>query len=520
MKIEDLINSFKTSPFLFVGSGLTRRYYGLPSWDELLKIFIKKINKDEFAYASYYNETKGWQGEKNIKIAELLENDFNNVWYKEQNIRNLDETRIEMVKNGLSPFKAEISQYIINNSKELQTYKTEIDKLRELSVKSVSGVITTNYDCFLENNFKGYKTFVGQEELLFSELYGTAEIYKIHGCVTNPESIIINVNDYKEFNRKNAYLIAKLITIFLEYPMVFIGYSLKDPNIQNILKSIVDCLGEKDICKLQNRLIMVEYCEHENDIVVESMIKDFDGKNIQITKIKTGNYEKLYEEIGKRKNKLPVKLLRQFREELYEFTLSNKPNGLLRIAELDSERIGDEELVLAIAKPTQIALKGLSGITSSEWYRDIILDDLKFSSDDLLEYAYPTLIRQANVLPLYKHLSKATKEFDICRKKAQDQKLFSNTINKNRYKKHINDRSVKGVIAQFGSEKAIDYLSYLTLEEINEKDLFEFIYNIFEKDKDLLEKRIDTITVYKNTNVRRLIRIYDELKYKKRESSK
>lgn len=45
------------------------------------------------------------------------------------------------------------------------------------------------------NVFEGYKTFVGQDELVFSQLQGIAEIYKIHGSVQNPESIVINKVD-------------------------------------------------------------------------------------------------------------------------------------------------------------------------------------------------------------------------------------------------------------------------------------------------------------------------------------
>ncbi len=85
----------------------------------------------------------------------------------------------------------------------------EVEKLRNIAKDNLSGVITTNYDCFFKNIFEGYKTFVGQDELVFSQLQGIAEIYKIHASVQNPESIVINKADYQKFHDKGRFWIKK-----------------------------------------------------------------------------------------------------------------------------------------------------------------------------------------------------------------------------------------------------------------------------------------------------------------------
>ena len=87
--------------------------------------------------------------------------------------------------------------------------------LSRLSEKNLAGVITTNYDNFIENHFNGYTVYVGQKELIFSAIQGVAEIFKIHGSVENPESLIINERDYMDCDRHSAYLAAKLMTIFM-----------------------------------------------------------------------------------------------------------------------------------------------------------------------------------------------------------------------------------------------------------------------------------------------------------------
>lgn len=118
--------------------------------------------------------------EKLPLVASYIEKDFNDAWFNnEEGIRSDSERVHNVVSAGASPFKAEISEYITSLSTVAPAYAEEVEKFRNIAKNNLSGVITTNYDCFFENIFEGYKNFVGQDELVFSQLQGIAEIWNI-----------------------------------------------------------------------------------------------------------------------------------------------------------------------------------------------------------------------------------------------------------------------------------------------------------------------------------------------------
>lgn len=135
--LEQLIESLDTIPFLFVGSGLSRRYYNLPDWTELLKVMVAKLNKDSFAYRSYENRASFEDNQYGInpKIASLIEEDFNKEWFHNSEIRNLDETYMEKVEKGCSPFKAELSYYLKQKSVLCPDLKDEVTLLNNIAKK-------------------------------------------------------------------------------------------------------------------------------------------------------------------------------------------------------------------------------------------------------------------------------------------------------------------------------------------------------------------------------------------------
>ncbi len=126
-------------------------------------------------------------------------------------------------------------------------------------------------------------------------------VLKIHGCVTKPESIVISENDYEIFISKQKYLSAKLLTFFVEYPIIIMGYSLSDRNILGILETIseIDIYGNSLKQKADN-IWFINYSPsnlEKKDVLLEKEIVLSNNKIILINYINVKTYDKLFESI-------------------------------------------------------------------------------------------------------------------------------------------------------------------------------------------------------------------------------
>ena len=242
-KLSEILKENGHGPFLFFGSGISRRYLGLAIWKDLLRHFCSQIKEFEYYVSSANSDL--------TRTASLMAEDYREIWWTSNELKQEREKFKKKVKYRTSPLKISISEYVkeISNVKFSEENKL-YDEIFELRKSNIDGIITTNWDLLTENLFSDYKVFVGQKELLLSTPQNIGEIYKIHGCCTQPDSLIVTEEDYKKFEKNNPYLAAKLVTIFVENPVVFMGYSLYDPNIKSLLSSIVRGIGAENIKKI------------------------------------------------------------------------------------------------------------------------------------------------------------------------------------------------------------------------------------------------------------------------------
>jgi hypothetical protein len=64
---------------------------------------------------------------------------------------------------------------------------------------------------------------------------GLLDIYQIHGSVEHPPSVVATTEDYYRFINTPTYFSRKIFTLMAENTVVFLGYSLGDPNLKAVI---------------------------------------------------------------------------------------------------------------------------------------------------------------------------------------------------------------------------------------------------------------------------------------------
>jgi hypothetical protein len=128
---------------------------------------------------------------------------------------------------------------------------TDIETHRKLSlIKRIPFIVTTNYDRLFETAYgDGIISIVSEQELSKTKDQGWGDrkplLYKLHGDVDHPDQLVITRTDYKRFE-KESFLWKRISTLPVEYPIIFVGYSLNDENTRSLLDNILERLGPRE----------------------------------------------------------------------------------------------------------------------------------------------------------------------------------------------------------------------------------------------------------------------------------
>jgi hypothetical protein len=216
----------KRKVVLYAGSGLSKQYNTqFPDWKTFIRKMIKEISRniDSDTRTSIRGLiTKG----KLLDAAEL--------------------SRRRMSPNNYIKFMQETFEKPLFLRGKLRSHKI-------LSELPFAAIVTTNYDQLLERSFEKSNKEIPVYTQNDSPSLGTllqplrnpdaqkpVFLLKAHGDLTKPETWVLTSDDYRKIIMRNPAYRLLMRTLLTQFSMLFVGFSLSDPDFQLLLQDVMD----------------------------------------------------------------------------------------------------------------------------------------------------------------------------------------------------------------------------------------------------------------------------------------
>lgn len=397
MNIKDFFSNYRNHPILFVGAGFSMRYLSVSySWPALLEKVSIDLSGSNELYKDLARENSNKDGDVDLpRVATQLENIFDSQLKADRHgkFKHINDLYYssEEVSSNISRFKIYLSEIV--NIRDLKTdIGNEIPELVKAS-KNIASVITTNYDNFIESAI-GYNPVIGNN-ILMSNPYGS--VYKIHGCVSRPESIIITDEDYVYFDKKYELIRAQLLSLFIHNPIIFMGYRIGDSNIKKVLKTIFSYIPPKSAIaeKVKNNFLLIERSKGVDSLdVIGHDLEVEDAGLISINKIITDNFSGIYQALAQLHLPVSVMDIRKA-ESVFGKIKEGGDIKVKLVGDLDS--LSNDELVLAVGSVNSIKIHMQTPQEMMENYYDIISNE----ASDVIELLDKFTITKRCYFPAY-----------------------------------------------------------------------------------------------------------------------
>jgi hypothetical protein len=338
--VRDLLLEFECQPILFVGSGISRRYFGAPNWHELLRVLFQKIpdGPDTYEYLRQKHE------DDPVAIGSILADMVFEWAWKEA--RGEFPEEFFNSKIGKDSFLKYLACHHIQSITPAIETIADTDLRKELNALAdikPHAIITTNYDHFLEQVFDGYEPIIGQTILRYNT-NSFGEIFHIHGGISNPSSIVLTKRDYDEWTEKKKYVSAKLLTYFAEHPVFIFGYGLGDTNVKAILRDIGELVADDaglipNVYQIVWRPDVIE--KHPPDQAVFAV----EGREFRIRAIHTNELDWIFKALKSQSalTSINPKLVRALAARTMKLIRHDIPSGAVEVNYDVLERVANEK---------------------------------------------------------------------------------------------------------------------------------------------------------------------------------
>lgn len=156
---------------------------------------------------------------------------------------NLEIAEAYEKKFGRKKLVQEIERVLLTNIAKAGEVHHEFAKIPDFKL-----VFTTNFDTLLEQAYRDIgipaKSLTGPMQAVMLASPPAVNIIKMHGDIESPEYMVITKTDYGGYMEKYKIIVTQLSARLETMTPLFLGYSLSDPDFQQVHKTIEDTAKE------------------------------------------------------------------------------------------------------------------------------------------------------------------------------------------------------------------------------------------------------------------------------------
>ncbi|MDE5757530.1 MAG: SIR2 family protein, partial [Allobaculum sp.] len=241
---------------VFVGAGVSCNVEGMPSWNKLVNKMADTLEGNEDKETTLEDE-RTFSIDDSLKFPQYL-------WNEDS----------EEYKN------------ILNNS----IPDLEVDPPLSSAIFDLNPthIITTNYDHLLEKSSNPlrtlYQVIIRDKDLL--TYTHSKYLIKMHGDIDDFDSIVLKEDDYLNYSSTHNLIEWFVRSLFTNHVVLFLGYSLNDSNVRQIVSWINLIRSENQITHKDSQPIGYLVQDEETiDRLDRLKLNDFARKNIEIINI-------------------------------------------------------------------------------------------------------------------------------------------------------------------------------------------------------------------------------------------
>lgn len=150
-------------------------------------------------------------------------------------------TLFNVLSTDFEALLGETSLYALAKELVDPPYITESAPAHHIAARLFDDIVTTNFDRLVEGAVGGGRFHVIDSEIGVEELPASPRLFKLHGSISNPETLILTEPQLANLEELRSRLWAALEELFKRQPVLFVGSSLRDPSLIQLLEG---CRGE------------------------------------------------------------------------------------------------------------------------------------------------------------------------------------------------------------------------------------------------------------------------------------